>query len=152
MKAPANFLRITKPTWSATIAPGTYWIGDPCYAFTSDDEAWQEVLGSCEHFRKPVGSVIVRDEPEPHLVAAFPTWHGDGEYEDTEGYRYSVDSGLIGIMRIETAVRFGAPTALLAQGRVVEFVKEQTIEWEAGRFIFGTIEIDTVPHSDDSDA
>lgn len=76
---------------SVTIPPGEYYLGDPCYFFTYDD--WDKVLATCDTFAKPVGRA-----PNGDIVLGFVTAHGDGEYLGSDGFRYGVDAGLIGLV------------------------------------------------------
>jgi hypothetical protein len=118
-----------KPLATAVEVPaGTYWLGDPCYTVPDDD--WMPLLRTCGVFGAsddpadgqpgPVGTV------RGHEVLAFGTAHGDGEYQGSDGHRYGVDAGLIGLVPVALnpdgytvlvrQVTFDAPTVCKTEG------------------------------------
>lgn len=137
------FVTLGAQTFHGKIEAGEYWIGDPCYPFSDDhDGLWGKLLETCHTYYYPIGTVC-KDGTE-HVIVAFPTKWGDGGYEDKEGYEYSVDAGLIGIMRAETATAFGQTRERMEKlGRFVTFESKADIEWQDGHFVFGTIDIET---------
>jgi hypothetical protein len=120
---------------------GKYWLGDPCYAI-EDQDTWLDLLKSCNYFED--GCVGFTDGA---IVGAFHTLAGDGLYEDDEGFVYSVDSGLIGLVH-ETyvQVRFTPEEAALGRGRWIEFTGPgltQCYSDGRGCLTFGSINIET---------
>lgn len=76
--------------------PGAYYIGDLCYVLNN---SWDEF---CE--------LTIRDNEclsggfrfaDGREFVSFTTKYGDGTYTDKEGFKYPVDAGLIGCVRVE---------------------------------------------------
>lgn len=114
------------------LPPGEYYIGDPCYVFSS--KTWDELLDETDSFEeKDIHNFNGRD-----LWAHSTAW-GDGTYCDQNGIEYAVDSGMLGII----------PLALidnpegLEHGTVIKFQRDVVVEFENGVFWFGHIRIDT---------
>lgn len=73
---------------------GFYWVGDPCYAFDSQNE-WMALLDSSGDY----GSLAILEAfaCDKRFVASR-TAHGDGVYSDSLGNEFPVDAGLIGVV------------------------------------------------------
>lgn len=130
--------------WTVEVPTGTYYLGDPCYAF--DDHAeWMTLLNSCGMFEdKPVGEI------RGQQVLAFGTKWGDGSYRDSDGNAYSVDAGLIGLVPWDVASAQAQYPDLAELGRVVTFDRPVTCTDDgSGVLVFGDIKIDTDPEPED---
>ena len=77
---------------SVTMPPGTYYVGDPCYAVP--DARWEEWLEAAD-YRNQQQYLIA--EIDGHPVLGINTAFGDGTYFDELGREYPVDAGLIGV-------------------------------------------------------
>lgn len=75
-----------------SLPPGKYYIGDPCYVFSS--KSWAELIRT-DGFDD--GPVVFRGRP----LWAGHTLHGDGEYLDQFQNSFPVDSGLLGAVPVE---------------------------------------------------
>ena len=80
-----------RKTYTFVAPPGTYYIGDICYFL--NDTIYDGIFGghgyeSGHYTQKSDGAFFVVDG----------TAYGDGEYKGTDGYGYSVDAGIIGIV------------------------------------------------------
>lgn len=121
------------------VPQGSYVIGDPCYAVPDGD--WQSLLLSCNYFESPIG--YVGDGLQKTPVCAFITKWGDGFYQGSDGNRYSVDAGLIGLVPVaivkdlsnHIVVKFERDTLCIADGN--------------GTLRFGHIKIETDPMEDE---
>lgn len=80
------------------VKPGRYWVGDPCYVI--DEDRWMELLESANYFMS--SSVGVLDNL---MVLSFGTKYGDGEYKGSNGFWFSVDAGMIGLVPDELVVQ-----------------------------------------------
>lgn len=134
---------------------GTYYIGDPCYAFQGDN--WHSILQETDYFD---------NIPETVNMWAGSTAYGDGCYMDQIGNEYPVDAGLIGIMPIQMCdfgdIRWengnwidergithaSGEKFQFKLGNVVTFDKSFFVEYADGKFAFGHIIIDTDPEDD----
>jgi len=122
---------------STTLPAGKYYIGDPCYAFPNEGEyfeKWDEILGITDFFHKPKGII------DGHIVIAFNTYWGDGEYLDQDFNRYPVDAGLIGAVAAELVEGYGQKEYVKDCMRLVEF--KEPVECYANNN--GTIVIDSI--------
>jgi hypothetical protein len=115
-------------TWTYTretvfVCPkGQYYLGDLCYAL--GDEIYQGVFGEKTY----ADGLYQKDENEFFMVAG--TACGDGEYTDSQGRKYSVDAGIIGICPLEMAVKG------TEGGHVVTFDKAFHASFYGGMFAF----------------
>lgn len=139
---------------------GTYYIGDPCYAFQGDD--WNKILDENDYFNAEECSF--KNIP----LFAVSTKHGDGCYEDQYGNEYPVDAGLIGCVPIELC-NFGEGIAVIegrffdnrgienfkfVPGKIHTFDSEFVCSEENGMIEIGDFFIDTDPNEqwgDDQD-
>lgn len=131
---------------------GTYYIGDPCYAFQGSD--WDKILAESDFFS---------NEGKTQNMWAGSTAYGDGTYNDQFGNEYPVDAGLIGIMPIEMCnfgdirwendqwiderriCRANGEKFEFKPGNVVTFDQDFSVsyDYENGDFEFGHISIKT---------
>ena len=123
---------MSEKTTSYELDAGRYYVGDPCYVI---NERWHEYL-DCWY----------EDEPfDGHPVAMFHTQYGDGVYRGSDGYGYSVDAGLIGVVPdalIEYPCEGQTPIDLL--GSIVDFEEPFTCTRTGnGTLKFGHITIET---------
>jgi len=117
---------------------GNYYCGDLCYVFNNED--WDDV---CKLTIS--GNECLRGEfnlPDGRRFAMFNTAFGDGEYEDQDGYKYSVDSGTIGCTLVEniTAEKYADLREL---GRIVEFKEQFEVSEDHGMIYIGHLCIET---------
>jgi hypothetical protein len=119
-------------TVSRTIPAGTYFVGDPGYAF-DDHGVWMELLKSADFESRDLLEASARGRS----FVASGTAYGDGEYEDREGRRYPVDAGLIGVVPARGKTPWGMHR--------IEFPDEFTVSYEDGTIYIGTIAIETDP-------
>ena len=115
-----------------------FYVGDICYALSNKN--YHEEWGKKHGYEKGIYEI------DGHKFAVGNTACGDGEYEGTDGYSYSVDAGVIGIMPMELCEKNDTET-LNQLGR---YVKAKRAEFKAEdgmfhiRFDTGeTIDIDT---------
>lgn len=75
---------------------GTYFIGDPGHVLSRGlyQQIMDQMFNSRGSMVKKEGLFRVGDAG----VVLVGTPNGDGEFEDTDGYQYGVDSGMIGIV------------------------------------------------------
>ena len=73
----------------ASLPPGTYYIGDLCYALK--ESLYDKVFGP--QYRTGFYEVI----DDPSKVFMMGDTGGDGEFKGSDGYKYPVDAGIIGI-------------------------------------------------------
>ena len=78
-------------TDTKTLPAGQYYIGDPCYALSSD--IYDGVFGGQAY---EMGFYSTADNKDFFFVGR--TYAGDGCYEGTDGNKYEVDSGTIAIL------------------------------------------------------
>jgi hypothetical protein len=126
---------------------GQYYVGDLCYAL--DEETYSKVFGG-----KNYSDGLYQHENGKEVFMVSGTAVGDGEYRDTLGRSYGVDSGTIGICPIEMAKKgtYG--------GQVVTFDKAFKVNFYGGLFEFdpadwsedGRFSIDTGFGDDDEDS
>lgn len=131
-----------KHTPVETFPAGKYYIGDLCYAI----EDWDTFC-----------NLTIKDSE--CLYGKFPwksanlwqhgTAYGDGCYNGTDGVKYGVDAGLIGILPIEYADK--KDYDLTELGSIVEFDHPFSVHYENGKFKFGHIYIDTDPQDDEEE-
>lgn len=104
----------------ATLPPGKYWIGDPCY-FADDAnnpegyKYWHNILAKTVEpspgtendvwFGYGVfPTVNSESEKKEGYILCASTIHGDGGYLGSNGFEYSVDAGLLGAFAVDCAV------------------------------------------------
>lgn len=110
------------------VKKGKYYIGDPCYCFSS--EKWDKILDASDCLDQPY-------KEGRKILVAFQTAFGDGTYEDQNSFEYDVDSGLIGLIPVSMADK--------ADHGLREITLENDTECfsQEGVLHFGNISIDT---------
>lgn len=116
---------------------GTYYIGDPCYAFS--DDGWQNFLNETDDL-----------ENVPKNFWCARTYYGDGVYSllsplsPSERFDIAVDSGLIGCVPIDMATEH-SDNALLKMTFNKRFLAEEI----DGVFYIGDVVVDTKGESEE---
>ena len=131
-------------TFEIMIPPGTYYMGDPCYAVRDVD--WHTLLHSADYFHNPVGEI------HGFRVYATSTAYGDGEYIGSSGHSYPVDAGLIGLVPVEYVTQFESsdiPFPLDGMRKIT--ITVPTLFWKNNGVIglMGVEEIDTAGTDDE---
>ncbi len=131
--------------------PGTYYIGDLCYAI----EDWDAF---CKLTIKGNECIYGEFPWKTGKMWLHGTAYGDGCFADQEGNEYGVDAGLIGVLPIELVDKHEYELAEL--GNVVDFPGGFECSYDDGIFYIGHLRIDTDPgkreeedvdYSDDED-
>lgn len=107
---------------------GTYYVGDPCYVFSSDE--WDKVW---DCFGDGLDEVNGKD------VWSMHTMYGDGAYRGNDHKTYGVDSGCLGVVPVEVITQKIDRRSM----NVVEFEQDFECSWENGFFQIGHIGIQT---------
>lgn len=137
----------SKNVWRVWVPAGKYLIGDPCYAVPDgprEDNAkdmWSEAGESCGWWdASPVATVKVQGKE--YNILGFGTAWGDGTYRGSDGFEYSVDAGLIGLVPLEIAdtKKYGDQEV----NRVIEFDRETLCINNEGDMYFGNLRINTM--------
>ena len=128
--------------------PGIYWIGDLCYVMHDE---WEECFdlffsGHTDHGCNE-GEFTLKDGRK---FASYNTAYGDGEYKDTDGQRYGVDSGSIGCIRIED-INWKNMDNNEDLGHAVYFPKDFETSYNDGVITFGHVSIDTKGTDEEED-
>jgi hypothetical protein len=126
-----------------TLPPGDYVIGDPCYQL--NDEQWDEVLDTSDHFHNPVGTFTLNNGGKGFTVA-FTTPFGDGLYADVDDRDYGVDSGTIGIIPVDQVDNLDDGCA-----HIVTFTSPFTCRMIKHTMMFGHVEIDASGDVEDNE-
>lgn len=136
-----------------TMPAGKYYIGDLCYVMHPE---WDEFCGVTIKGNECLeGEFNLKDG---RRFATFSTKWGDGEYKDQNGYRYGVDAGLIGCIRVED-IQDPSFDEEDPPGRIVEFASDfyvrggrsdQGRDWD-GVIQIGHIYIDTDGEEDENE-
>ena len=108
----------------STLPPGTYYIGDLCYAL--DDYLYDHVFGPSYQ----VGKFVSAANPKHVFMMGHTT---DGLYHGTDGKEYAVDAGIIGIASVDTLNPKKAP---YTGGSLYTFKSEVTVKLREDKFIF----------------
>ena len=112
--------------FSAELGAGKYFVGDVCYALPNKvyDEIWGNTFKYEDGFYKNFG------------FAVASTMYGDGCYNGTDGFSYSVDAGVLGITNIGEKQR-NEDAELNKLGKIVDVKESISMErLENGEFIF----------------
>lgn len=111
---------------SSEFGPGKYFIGDICYALP--DKIYHKVWGDKYKFEDG----FYKEDG----FAVHGTAYGDGCYFGTDGVRYMVDAGVIGITNITNAKRY-SEDELNELGKIVEVKDSISMECDdEGNFDF----------------
>ena len=108
----AKATRTVERTETITLPPGTYYVGDPCFAIGRD--SWPTFLKS--FLDRNTASMM-----DEHKSAVFGKFGGDGVRRDDSGQTYQVDSGLLAA--VPQALMSSTPPGLESgwNGRMVTF-------------------------------
>lgn len=137
MKATLNIDSVTMPA-------GAYYVGDPCYAFSNDNnERWMQWLKDANYDVTPYPRYLLA-EVEGKAVLGIGTAYGDGAYPGSDGFEYCVDAGLLGVVPVEVA----EDSALYAMNKTT-FDKPFTCSYDEGTITLGHIVIETSDESND---
>lgn len=128
-------------------APGTYYIGDPCYVIPNDE--WMEYLDTYPKYPPPdpgygwIDGIAVNYKG--HKCWHSGTAYGDGSYHDNEGCEYGVDAGIIGIIPLAVCdPKQVEDIETNGLGRIVKFPNRFKVYVEADcTFHFGHLSIVT---------
>lgn len=149
-------IRKNSTSISESFVAGTYYIGDPCYAFPNDGEKaklwddWCTIMFNGSNEVKGWKKVF---EFHGYKVATDSTVYGDGSYDGSDGRSYSVDSGTIGILPIEfvRSICEESDESLMRSGNIVTFDKPFIVTLDNGSFRFGHINIETEDRYDEEE-
>lgn len=111
-----------------------YWIGDLCYVIR--DELWSEFCDKTSDMSS--GTLTLSNGIK---VSFSNTAYGDGGYQDQFGNNYSVDAGLIGIVKLSDI--FESTGLFLSGGNIFEFDDMPEVSYTYGLISFGNVHIDT---------
>lgn len=133
-----------------TLRPGRYFVGDPCYVVPNSK--WSDLVNlwyplESEGDLEPYGTFRTDDQRICEVIV-FETDHGDGVYRDQEGFSYPVDSGLIGILSVDSLDPKSTDTSL---GRVIEFKSRFLVRQEGPKLFFGSVSIDTLEEDEEDE-
>jgi hypothetical protein len=109
----------------AIFPPGKYYIGDLCYAL--DDTLYDNVFGP--QYR--TGYYCMNDNTD-HAFMMGDTG-GDGEFQGTDGFKYPVDAGIIGIASEST---LDADKVPYDSGKMYTFKGNVTMNSKYNKFTF----------------
>lgn len=129
------------------VPAGIYWIGDPCYMIKGKD--W-DLLVNNDKNNGSIGGII-----DGHIIVALTTVLGDGEYSDSRGFKYKVDSGYIGIIPIDYLhmVSDDSQSFMRKDGRVIEFARTTDVYvTDRGIMHFGKAVIETGHENSETDS
>jgi hypothetical protein len=106
-----------------TLPPGEYYIGDLCYVL--GDNVYDNIFGGTGY---EMGIYTEKATGRTFLVGS--TAYGDGEYRGSDGNKFAVDAGIIGI----------CPKSLMAKddggGHMYTFKTPVECKFQGGRFSF----------------
>lgn len=106
-----------------TVPAGTYYIGDLCYALS--DDIYDNVFGgTCYE------SGVYEEKGTNRVFALSATAYGDGEYPSSDGKKFSVDAGIIGICSASLMEKSGRG------GHIYTFETPVECHFKMGRFTF----------------
>lgn len=127
---------------AVNVKAGTYWVGDPCYAFDGlDHSVWMAALESADYTNMDI-KVLESNHPGHEFVASN-TAHGDGIYADQKDRTYPVDAGLIGVARVIPGHE--TPNGM----HLIEFPHDFVVSYEDGVIQIGNIKINTSDDNND---
>ena len=134
-----TLVELNKEQYPVTTEQGLY-IGDPCYVINEED--WSDFLDEYRIARK---AGFTHFKFKGFTVGVTRTAHGDGSYTGTDGFSYSVDAGLLGVVPLELVEDKEKAERL---GRVIEgsFLKSRLMYKDKKVYIYlgdKTVCIDT---------
>lgn len=118
---------------------GLYYVGDLCYVLKNQ---WEEVCGITIVKQQCLEGQFVL--PSKGVVfAMYGTAYGDGEYKDTTGRSYCVDSGSIGCIPLSACDMTEEQIREEGLGQVLAFGERFNTYSDGSTIHFGTVSIDT---------
>lgn len=129
---------------SITMPAGEYIVGDPCYAVPG--ERWMEWLEAADYQSEDSRRFMLA-ELDGHPIAAVGTAHGDGCYDGSDGNRYPVDAGIIGLVPTSLPGAIEEQAKYTDRSPVVTFERDFQCSYEddEGVITLGHIKITTDP-------
>jgi hypothetical protein len=132
-----------EPTLTATLPPGDYVIGDPCYSIP--DAEWDAWLEAADYTNDHDDHILAA-EVNGRLCVGVYTAYGDGSYKDQDGNEFGVDAGLIGLVPVEVAEK----NSVGEDRRIITLPFETDVEAAIdGVISLGKWDIDTDPSNCD---
>ena len=124
---------------TVVLPAGTYVVGDPCY--TVPDACWGDWLDAAGNEENVTPDVLAASL-DGHAIVGIHTAYGDGGYTGSDGFDYSVDAGLIGLVPVAIAEDFRDDLCT-----IVEFASpvECSYSSDEGTITLGHISIKTDP-------
>jgi hypothetical protein len=135
-------MEAVKNIGSITMPAGEYFVGDPCYSVPG--ERWMEWLNAADYENE---DRYLLAELDGRPVLGIGTAFGDGEFPGSNGERYPVDAGLIGLVPCKLSKEedpFGAHRET--------FDRSFECSYDDGKIHLGHITIDTENDEYDPDA
>lgn len=125
---------------------GSYYVGDLGYLFDNKTEdIYQEYV--CGVGCNDDKAVDIKAGRRKEFSAFYgSTAYGDGEYNDSENNKYSVDAGILGVVQLLSADLLAEAKRIDAEGnaKIIEFKKDFRVDRdEDGTFTFGHLTIVT---------
>ena len=130
---------------SVTMPPGTYWVGDPCYGVP--DDRWMTWLNRA-NYKEDHWFLLADLDGLP--VLGISTAYGDGNYQGSDGNRYPVDAGMIGLVP-EEIVNLGDPPPFGMTRYVFDAPVQCSFDAQYGTISIGPVEIYTDPPDEPDD-
>lgn len=130
---------------SATVLPGTYVVGDPCYSIP--DRMWMTWLEAADYETNDRRHVLAA-AIDGYVAVGVSTAFGDGVYRGSDGFEYGVDAGLLGLVPIEVAkdvdrnLEVGLVTTVTLQRPAVCYYDDGTVHLGDLRIYTGDEEAD----------
>lgn len=134
-----------------TLAAGKYYVGDPCYVL--NETQYDEFL-NLVHCGRPGGMIEGEfNFASGQRFAIYNTYHGDGQYDGSNGFKYPVDAGCLSVIPVEACDGKKLEESLADElGHIEDFGKTFETKGESdGTIVFGHIRIDTNPAFDDDE-
>ncbi len=123
------------PGTSRPLPAGTYFVGDPCYAF-GDHGLWIALLESADYTNPQVH--ILEAHARGRIFTAASTM-ADGSFFDQFRRMYCVDAGLIGVVPLASADLDNSSLTLMHQ---LSFEAPFTVSSREDLLLIGNIRID----------
>lgn len=144
--AKTKAMTIKNDSVKISVPAGTYYVGDPCYAFREDrHDQWIQWLEAADYQNSHI--VLLAEVPGTgYTVLGFSTAWGDGCYEGSDGNDYPVDAGLIGLVPEGFVKIFGNKKPFGMQKVKFEDDFEAFIDYRGGAYRSGQHHIITLGH------
>lgn len=133
---------IQRNSFKTTLPAGDYYIGDLCYVLGTD--VYHNIFGGSGY-----SSGIYKEKNTNRIFAVASTAYGDGEYKGSDGNKFAVDAGIIGICSKDLMAKDDGG------GHMYSFNYPVEIRFSGGRFSFESrhkdLVIDTSGYDSDDD-